>query len=305
MNDIFQGLFWGQDLMNVFVGTPNTQNTGNSDAAITSTYTAQGVSSIEIAEQQALFLGDYSRQGPDLLIEHNGASILVIGYFDTQTPADLAAANGAFLSGDVITSLAGEVFGGQVAQSGGGAPASIGSVIKLEGSATSTNPAGIKSSLKIGDPVYQGDVVQTGADSKLGIKFIDKTVFSMSAKARMVLDELVYDPDDLSNSSLAFNLVEGAFIFVTGEIAPAGNMKIETPVATMGIRGTTPRVVINTALGVSEFTILPDPDTGKVGSFLLIHKITGAILGTVQSTADKWVVTTLSGDAVRIKKNRA
>ena len=139
--------------------------------------------------------------------------------------------------------------------------------------------------------------------SKLGVSFLDDTVFSMSADARMVLDELVYDPANAANSSMVFNLVQGSFVFVTGAIAPTGNMKVETPVATMGIRGTTPKLFVNADLGVVEFAILPDPGDGKVGSYVLIDKTSGEILGTVDSVGDKWVVTTLSNEAVRIAKS--
>ncbi len=54
----------------------------------------------------------------------------------------------------------------------------------------------------------------------------------------MVLDELVYDPGGSDNSMLV-NLVQGTFVFVAGQIAPTGEMEVQTPVATLGIRGTT------------------------------------------------------------------
>jgi hypothetical protein len=96
---------------------------------------------------------------------------------------------------------------------------------------------------KVGDPVYQGDVVQTGADGKLAITFSDGTAFNLSSNARMVLNEFVYDPNSRSNSSL-ISLTKGTFTFVAGKVAKTGDMKVDTPVATMGIRGTTPHVEI-------------------------------------------------------------
>lgn len=58
---------------------------------------------------------------------------------------------------------------------------------------------------KVGDLVYLGDVVQTGADGRVGINFTDGTSFKLSSNARMALSEFVYDPDGKSNSTL-FNL---------------------------------------------------------------------------------------------------
>ncbi|HTD00373.1 MAG TPA: hypothetical protein VK734_21740, partial [Bradyrhizobium sp.] len=41
---------------------------------------------------------------------------------------------------------------------------------------------------KIGDLVYQGDLVKTGADGKVGINFTDGTSFNLSSSAQMTLD---------------------------------------------------------------------------------------------------------------------
>jgi VCBS repeat-containing protein len=269
---------------------------------------ADGSASVQIPDAQLLLLGDYSRQGHDLLIEHDGATILIEDYFG-GSGANLAAPNGAFLSADTVGLLAGPLAPGQYAQAAAAdAPAAtgltkIGKVVSIEGSATATHSDGVSVPLKDGDPVYQGDVVQTAAGSKLGIAFIDDSVFSMSADARMVLNELIFDPAKAADSSMVVNLVQGSFVFVTGKVAPSGDMKVETPVATMGIRGTTPKVLISTELGVTEFSILPDPDSGKIGAYVLLDKETGEILGTVESVGDKWVITSLSGEAVKVAKS--
>jgi hypothetical protein len=98
-------------------------------------------------------------------------------------------------------------------------------------------------SAKVGDSVYLGDVVATGSDGRVGITFTDGTAFDLSPNARMVMNEFIYDPNSKSNSSL-LSLTKGTFTFVAGKVAKSGDMKVNTPVATMGIRGTTPRVEI-------------------------------------------------------------
>jgi hypothetical protein len=113
---------------------------------------------------------------------------------------------------------------------------------------------------KVGDLVYQGDVVQTGADGKVGINFTDGTSFNLSSNARMALNEFVYDPNGKSNATL-FNLSKGTFTFVAGNVAKTGDMKIDTPVATMGIRGTTPRVEISDDGSVRFSTLIEE---GKI-----------------------------------------
>jgi len=114
---------------------------------------------------------------------------------------------------------------------------------------------------KAGDPVYKGDVVQTGADGKIAVTFTDGTTFNLLSNARMVLNEFVYDPNGKSNSTL-FSLTKGTFTFIAGKVAKTGDMKIDTPVATMGIRGTTPHVEISDN-GTVSFTTLIEEGKNK------------------------------------------
>lgn|SRR4051794_16979270 len=115
---------------------------------------------------------------------------------------------------------------------------------------------------KVGDLVYMGDVVQTGADGRLGINFTDGSSFNLSSNARMALNEFVYDPNGKSNSTL-FNLIRGTFTFVGGNIAKTGDMKVDTPVATMGIRGTTPHIEISDD-GTVKFSTLIEEGKSKL-----------------------------------------
>jgi hypothetical protein len=142
-----------------------------------------------------------------------------------------------------------------LAQSSGDAQkpdAPIGKVMSVTGAATiehavavvlQANLASGAQSAKTGDFVYQGDVVQTGADGKISLTFTDGTAFNLSSNGRMVLNEFIYNPNSTSNSTL-FSLAKGNFTFVAGKVAKTGNMKFDTPVATMGIRGTTPNVEV-------------------------------------------------------------
>ena len=150
--------------------------------------------------------------------------------------------------------------------------AAIGKVVTATGSVTIEHanavvvqaniPASGVGQTKVGDPVYKGDVVQTGADGKVGITFTDGTAFNLSSNARMVLNEFVYDPNGTSNSTL-FSLSKGTFTFIAGKVAKTGDMKIDTPVATMGIRGTTPHVEISDD-GTVKFSTLIEENKSKV-----------------------------------------
>jgi hypothetical protein len=145
----------------------------------------------------------------------------------------------------------------------------IGKVVKLNGAVTIEHTGAVivqasvdGSNAKVGDPVYQGDVIQTGADGAVGITFTDNTAFNLTSNARMVLNEFVYDPNGKSNSTF-FSLTKGTFTFVAGKVAKTGDMKIDTPVATMGIRGTTAHVEMPES-GAVKFTTLVEDGRSKV-----------------------------------------
>ena len=142
----------------------------------------------------------------------------------------------------------------------------IGKILTVTGSVTVEHAsavilqASVPSSIgqaKIGDPVYRGDMIQTGPDGTLGIVFTDGTSFNISKNARMELNEFVYDPNSQSNSTL-FNLSKGTFTFVAGKVAKSGDMKVNTPVGTMGIRGTAPHVEILDDGTVKFSTLIED-----------------------------------------------
>ena len=133
---------------------------------------------------------------------------------------------------------------------------------------------------KVGDLVYQGDVVRTGSDGRVSINFADDTSFNLSNNASMTLDEFVYDPNGKSNSTV-FNLSKGAFTFVAGKIAKNGDMKVETPVATMGIRGTTPHVEISED-GTAKFSTLIEEGKSQV-----VKKLGAPAAGQLQQKPDQ------------------
>jgi hypothetical protein len=116
-------------------------------------------------------------------------------------------------------------------------------------------PPGGTGQTKAGDLVYRGDVIQTGTDGALSITFADGTSFNVSNNARMEVNDFVYDPNGHSNSSL-MSLTKGTFTFIAGNVAHTGDMKVDTPLGTMGIRGTAPRVEISEDGSVTFSTLV-------------------------------------------------
>ena len=210
---------------------------------------------VDIPDAELLFRGHFARSGPDLILTgHDSQRHIVPGYFATEKHPDLVAPNGAHLSADVVDLLAGSPTPGQYAQAHAALPPeAIGKVEKVVGNVTLLHN-GVSEPLHVGDAVFKSDVVQTGANSSAGIAFPDGTALDLVANTRMALNEYSFDAAGTANGAL-FSLVEGTFAFVAGQVAHSGEgMKINTPVATMGIRGTvglfrSEPAVINANLG--------------------------------------------------------
>ena len=195
--------------------------------------------SVLVPDAELLFTAQFHRAGPDLVLTgRDGQHHLIPGYFSSEHHPALVAPNGAHLSPDLVDLLAGSPTPGHYAQAQPVPPPdAIGKIEKVVGDVTVVRN-GVAVALHVGDAVFKSDVVQTGSQSMAGIGFPDGTALNLVANTRMALSDYSYDPNGTSNGAL-FNLVEGTFQFVAGKVAHTGDMKIVTPMATMGIRGTT------------------------------------------------------------------
>ena len=224
---------------------------------------------IDISDAELLFRGHFARSGPDLVLTgQDGHRFVVTGYFASEKHPDLVAPNGAHLNGDLVDLLAGSPTPGHYAQAGTTLPPdAIGKVEKVVGQVTLIHN-GVAGPLHVGDPVYKTDVVETGANSSCGIAFPDGTALDLVNNTRMALNEYNYEANSASNGAI-FSLVEGTFAFVAGQVAHTGEgLKINTPVATMGVRGTV-------GLFRSEPTVI-NSNLGHVWSAFLHEDIDGS-----------------------------
>jgi hypothetical protein len=196
---------------------------------------------LTIPQGAALLEADFDRSGPDLLLTlPDSTRIVVSDYFAVENPPTLATEGGAIVWPELAARLAGPLASGQYAQVGDLlAPQVIGRVDTITGEVTASRADGTTVTLTQGADVFMGDVVATADGSAVGLVFLDESAFSLGEDGRMVLDELIYDPVTAEGSS-AFSILQGVFVFVSGDIAASNpdGMLITTPVATIGIRGT-------------------------------------------------------------------
>jgi len=182
------------------------------------------------------------------------------------------------------------------AQAGGDEP--IGNVAAVTGIATVIrNKDSVP--LKLKDDIFLNDVLQTSANSSLGVTFNDATTFHLSANSRITVDSYVYEDGGQQNAAL-FDVAKGTVAFVAAAVAKTGDMKISTPTATMGIRGTTglievPEGASATSRNNVAIKLYPDPD-GKVGR-IEVNDRAGARIGFLTQGASGFAI---RGGGVRV-----
>jgi len=93
---------------------------------------------------------------------------------------------------------------------------------------------------KPGDGLYESDVVETGSNGTIGFTFVDNTVFSTGPDSQVALQQFRFDSSNLQGQMQA-EMRKGTLTVVSGEIThnSPGAMKIKTPTAILGVRGTT------------------------------------------------------------------
>ena len=151
--------------------------------------------------------------------------------------------------------------------------------------------------LKVKDDIYLNDIVQTGANSALGITFIDATTFNLKASTKITIDNYVYE-DGGKNNAAIFDVAKGTAAFVAASVAKTGDMKITTPTATLGIRGTTGLVEVPEGAAANNpnnvaIKLYPDAD-GRVGR-IEVNDRAGARLGFLTQGASGFTIRPGSG----------
>ena len=167
----------------------------------------------------------------------------------------------------------------------------VGNVATLTGSASVTRNKTV-TPLKVQDDIYRNDVLQTAANSTLGVTFNDATTFNLTANARIAVDDFVYEDGGKKNAAL-FDIARGTVAFAAASVAKTGNMKISTPTATLGIRGTTGLVEVPEGASASSannvaIKLYPDAD-GKVGR-IEVNDRAGVRLGFLTQGASGFTI---------------
>lgn len=108
--------------------------------------------------------------------------------------------------------------------------------------AKGTPPGAGSRTLTIGTNVIYKERVQTSASGSTQIMFPDTSTLNVGRNSNIVIDEYVYDPKAGTGKMVA-TVSKGVMRFVGGQISHTAGVTVNTPVATLGIRGGVATVV--------------------------------------------------------------
>ena len=168
----------------------------------------------------------------------------------------------------------------------------IGNIIEHKGSASITREAG--ATLKVSDTQVPDIVMNDTAETENGrmlIEFLDEAELSLTENTKVFIDRVYYDPDP-SKSKMAMRMAMGTARFASGRLGMVNknNIDIQTPTATISVRGTDFTTTID-ELGRSLVILLPD-QYGNPSGTIEVSNLGGTIVleeayaATMVSTLD-------------------
>jgi len=188
--------------------------------------------------------------------------------------------------------------------------ASIGEVILHEGSGIIERKSnGEEVTSQIDEEVFSYDIIKTGK-GKTAIEFIDMTRVDVTEHSKLIIDEFVYDPNT-KTGKLSLKAGLGTIRYASGQIAKSNptNVKIKTPTATIGVRGTDFSMTVD-ELGSSTIILLPSCDTagncyvGEIsvesdaGQVILNQAFQATVVDTLVGSPMKPVILGLTEDMI-------
>lgn len=112
-------------------------------------------------------------------------------------------------------------------------------MVKTSNGQVKIHRAGGSIDAKVGTGIEQSDVINTGANSAVGITFIDNSRFSAGANSEIVVDQFSFDRSS-HQGVFRTRVNKGTLSVISGKIVAhkPGAMTIKTPSSILGVRGT-------------------------------------------------------------------
>ena len=152
--------------------------------------------------------------------------------------------------------------------------------------ATGTPPAEMPKVLEVGGNVVQNEHITTGDEGQVQLLFRDGSTMTMGPGADLIIDKFVYDPE-VKTATLAMTAASGAFRFVGGRASKDEPVILNTPTATIGIRG-----------GIFIGAIERDPGAPQGPPTTRASKLFGGLLTVTSKLTNETIKLTQNGFTV-------
>ena len=118
-------------------------------------------------------------------------------------------------------------------------PSGAGRIKVVEGAAFVVRQSGTIPA-QPGEVVFETDSLKTGADGRIGVTLKDDTRVSLGPSSELKLQRFVYEPGQ-GSFGMILQFVRGVAAYVSGRMAKLSpeSIRLETPAAIVGVRGTT------------------------------------------------------------------
>lgn len=130
--------------------------------------------------------------------------------------------------------------------------AGIGTVTEVVNEAFHTPPGGTEVPAKVNDSLVTDETLRTGENSTIAVLFVDGSELSVEAGSEVVLSDYVFDSQTTASSGV-IELNNGLFHYDSNNTSDSG-IVLQTPVATIGIRGT--EFLVTVAKGITVVDIV-------------------------------------------------
>jgi len=117
----------------------------------------------------------------------------------------------------------------------------VGQVTHLSGPLFAVKDDGTRRALSVGSQVEAGEILVTETKTYAQVRFNDKGVVTLKPDSQFRIDRFSFEEQAPEKDNALFALLKGALRTVTGLIGKRGNAdayRMNTPMATIGIRGT-------------------------------------------------------------------
>ncbi|WP_158529656.1 FecR family protein [Parvibium lacunae] len=151
-------------------------------------------------------------------------------------------------------------------------------VVRVYGEVLAWDKNKVSRELKVGSPLYQEELVETGDEGAYAVLvFEDETKVTLQPESVLKLQVLNYLAKQPKNGQFVTELFRGGLRMLTGLIAKARpqNVRITTPTATIGIRGT--GFDLSCTKRCADPDYVSDDDDPEEGAGLSAHVWLGSI----------------------------